>query len=166
MIPSMFRILAPTLLLAGPLCAQERAVLVVDPGDAQSLYVANHYAAARDLPASHVVYLDPDATDYATFAAENLVGFAGDLANRGIEAQVDFVVVPPGGNFFLDASGLISDACFPVNRISIGSAFVTAFSAVVVTVSYHRLRAVKEGMSESQISDVFDRPGIKRLRRD
>ncbi|MCP3915197.1 MAG: TIGR03790 family protein [bacterium] len=106
----------------------DNAVLVVDPNDAESLYVANYYAAARGIPASHVLYLDPDAANYATFVAENLVGFQGELVGRGIESQVDVVIVPPGGNFFTSIpAGTINDGCAAVTRVAIGSAFTTAF---------------------------------------
>ena len=37
----------------------ERALLIVDPGNAESMDVANHDRASRDIPASDVIYMDP-----------------------------------------------------------------------------------------------------------
>jgi uncharacterized protein (TIGR03790 family) len=107
--------LTPTARAGG---SSEDAVLLVDPAVAESLHVANHYAAARDLPASNVVYMSPGAASYAQLVAESLPGFVGDLEHRGIDGHVDYVVLPSGGSFYVSASGLVSDSCFPVNRFA------------------------------------------------
>ena len=117
-------------LLASPAAAgssAERAILIVDPGNAESLYVANYYQAARALPASNVVYMAPGAASYNDFVATNVEGLFGSLANHCIEDQIDFVIIPPGGSFYIPASGFINDPCFPVNRFSVGSAYTLAF---------------------------------------
>ena len=54
--------LAPTAVHAGG--GPESAVLVVDPDVPDSLYVANHYITARDVPASNVLYMSPTAGSY------------------------------------------------------------------------------------------------------
>lgn len=107
----------------------ERAVLIVDPANAESMYVANVYAARRDLPASNFIYMAPGAANYAQFASSNLPGFFGDLALREIEDHVDFVIIPPGGNFYVPAPGLVSDMCFPVGRFSSASCYTLAFQS-------------------------------------
>ena len=119
------RLLAICALGACPLSARpaagdgERALLLVDPTDEVALYAANHYQAARSIPASNVLYMAPAAGSYALFAAQNVEGFLGALANQGVAEQVDFVVIPPGGPFQVGAAGYVSDSCFPVGRFSI-----------------------------------------------
>ena len=85
----------------------ERAVLVVDPASAESMYVANVYASRRGLLAANFAYMAPGAANYAQFAATNLPALLGELANRGIDDHVDFALIPPGGNsqfWFRDAA--------------------------------------------------------------
>ncbi|MEM7307393.1 MAG: TIGR03790 family protein [Planctomycetota bacterium] len=119
-------LLAP---LASPSCpggSGESAVLVVDPANAESMYVANTYMERRDVPAANAVYLRPIAANYATFVAENLAGFQGALNNRRIRDHVDYVVLPPGDDFFVPASGFVSDTCAPVNRFASASVYTLA----------------------------------------
>ncbi len=113
-------------LLAGPAFpggGAERAVVVVDPANAQSLYVANVYLARRGIPAPNAIYMAPAAASYAAFVDLNLKGFEGALDNQRVRDHADFVVIPPGGTFYLPASGLVSDPCAPVNRIAIASGY-------------------------------------------
>lgn len=117
------------LALAWPIAAggsSEHAVLVVDPANAESMYVANYYKAVRDLPDANFVWMTPGATNYQQFVAVNVPGFLGTLAERGIEDHVDFVIIPPGGSFYVSAPGLISDGCFPVTRFAIGTGYAMA----------------------------------------
>jgi len=119
-------------LLAGPASAgggSERAVLIVDPSSAESMYVANVYAAQRGLPESNFIYMAPGAASYGQFAASNLPAFFGDLALREIDDHIDFVIIPPGGNFYVPAAGLVSDMCFPVQRFSSASCYTLAFQS-------------------------------------
>jgi len=113
------------LLLAAPALTQdaERALLVVDPDNAESRYVANYYAAARGVPASNVVYMDPSAASYLAWTQVQRHGFLGTLRNRGLEESIDFVVLPPGDEFFVPASGYVNDTCFPVHRFATPSCF-------------------------------------------
>jgi hypothetical protein len=107
----------------------ESAVLIVDPSNAESMYVANYYKAARGIPDANVLYMRPGAPSYTQFVAENLPGFFGSLANRGIEDHVDFVIIPPGGSFYISASGFITDSCAAVHRIAIASGYTLAHQA-------------------------------------
>lgn len=119
---------AAAVLLSLPSPAQdaERALLLVDPNSAESLYVANYYLEARGVPASNVLYMTPSASSYPTLTSVQLPAFLGGLANGGIEDQVDFVVLPPGPTFYVSAPGLINDMCFPVNRFALPSAYALA----------------------------------------
>lgn len=104
----------------------EHALLVIDPNSAVSLYVGNYYKKARNIPDANVLYLDPDASAYVPWTQTQLEGFLGQLAQRRIDGQIDYVIVTPGNSFFVAAPGLISDGCFPVSRFSISSVFTMA----------------------------------------
>jgi len=107
----------------------ESAVLIVDPSNPESLHVANHYRAARGLPATNVLYMAPGAASYASQAAVQVEGFLGTLANRRLDDHIDHVVLPSGGNFYVPAAGLVSDGCFPVNRFATPLAYTMARQA-------------------------------------
>lgn len=113
------------LLLAAPALPQdaERAFLVVDPDDAESRYVANHYIATRGIPDRNLLYMDPAASSYVEWTDVQAPGFRGTLRNAGVEETVDFVVIPPGERFFMPAGGLVDDLCFPVHRFAVPSCF-------------------------------------------
>ena len=104
----------------------ENAILVVDPTSHDAMYVANYYKAARGLPDANVLYMAPGAANLAAFAGANRDGLLGALANRRLDDHADLVILPPGP-FYVSAPGLISDGCSPVNRLSITSAYATAF---------------------------------------
>jgi hypothetical protein len=110
----------------------ENALLIVDPMNPESLYVANRYRELRDVPAVNVLYMDPGATSYAAFAASNMPGFLGALARKGIADHVDFVVLLRGGGFHVPAPGLVSDGCFPVTRFSATAGYTLAYRAADV----------------------------------
>ncbi len=101
----------------------DRALLLVDPSDAESLYVANEYIAARGIPVDQVLYMRPGATNFAEFAAVNAPGFHGVLENRGLRDRIDFVVVAPTSEFYVSAPGLVTAGCSPVNRFAIADAY-------------------------------------------
>ncbi|MFN0243175.1 MAG: TIGR03790 family protein [Planctomycetota bacterium] len=105
----------------------ENAVLVVDPTNAQSMLVANYYKEARDIPDANVVYMAPTPPTYAQFAATTLDAFVGALENARIADHVDYVILPPGGSFYMQSSGAITDQCFPVNRFSATAPYAMAF---------------------------------------
>jgi hypothetical protein len=104
----------------------EHAVLIVDPSSAESLYVANYYRAARDLPPGNLLYLSPTPGTYSEFAGSTLDGFLGSLANLRIEDHADYVILPSGGSFYVSAPGLVADMCSPVTRFSSIAPFVLA----------------------------------------
>ncbi|MBL8760939.1 MAG: hypothetical protein JNL50_06500 [Phycisphaerae bacterium] len=101
----------------------ENLLIIIDPSNSDSMYVGNHYAMKRGVPASNILYLDPEAANYAEFVNGNQPGFLGTLAGRAISDHIDFVLVTPGQNFFVNASGYCTDGCFPVNRFSMSSVF-------------------------------------------
>ena len=105
----------------------ENALLVVDPTSSDALWAANHYRAARDIPACNVLYMDPSATNYQSFVDTNLEGLFGTLADRGIADHIDYIVVMPGTDYRLSASGLVSDSCASVNNFGIAGAYTMAF---------------------------------------
>lgn len=107
----------------------ENAYLIVDPTNPESLYVANYYKEKRDIPDLNVLYLAPGAAGYAAFAQANVPALLGSLANKRIEDHVDFVVLPPGGSFFLPAGGFVNDACWPVSRFAAPAGYTLAFRA-------------------------------------
>jgi uncharacterized protein (TIGR03790 family) len=110
---------------AGP----ENSLLIIDPSNPVSLYVGNHYKSVRNLPDSSVLYLDPAAPNHAVFAAANIPAVQGALHNAGTANLVDFIIIAPGGTFFIPRSGEITDQCFPVERIAISSAYTMSFIA-------------------------------------
>lgn len=104
----------------------ENALLIVDPSNPESMYVANYYKAARDIPDANFVYMTPGATNYAQFVSVNREGFLGSLENLGVEDHVDYVVIPPGGSFFMGGPGTITDMCAPVSRFATPTGYTLA----------------------------------------
>jgi uncharacterized protein (TIGR03790 family) len=116
-------------LCASPLFASgdgEDALLIVDPASSEALYVANYYADARDLPAGNRLFLDPSATSYAVQATVNVEGFLGELSQRALDAQIDYVILPAGGGYRIAAPGLVNDNCSPVNNFTVPAAYTLA----------------------------------------
>lgn len=120
-------------LLAVPSIARgggaENAVVIADPTSPESLYVANYYVAARGIPPQNVLYLQPVPSTFSAFAAFQKEALIGVTANRRTLDHIDFVVIPPGANFYTSASQLVSDGCSPVTRFSASSAYVLSFLA-------------------------------------
>ncbi len=107
----------------------ENLLLIVDPADPDSLHVANYYVNARQIPANNVLYMYPGASDYPTFAENNLDAFFGYLTNAGTADHVDYVVLMPGAPFYVYAPDLVSDQCYPVSRFATPSCYTLAFQA-------------------------------------
>jgi hypothetical protein len=102
-------------------------LLIIDPTSPESLYVGNYYKSVRRIPDRNVIYMPPGAADYASFADHQLATFFGMLANRVVEDHIDYVVIPPGGSFYVSAPGLVDPlGCTPFRRISISSAYTLA----------------------------------------
>lgn len=104
----------------------ENAVLIVDPSNPVSLQVANRYRTLRDLPDRNVLYFAPNPGSYAAFQNTVKPAFLGSLDQLGIEDHADYVVLSAGAGFQVAASGLVSDACFAVNRFAVTTPFVIA----------------------------------------
>ncbi|MFT7670682.1 MAG: hypothetical protein ACI8X5_003393 [Planctomycetota bacterium] len=107
----------------------ENAVLIVDPASADSLWAANHYRQARDIPSENVLFMNPGAANFAEFVAVNQAALLGELEARGIADHIDYVIVMPGANFYVPASGLITDPCVSVQRFGIAGAYASTFVA-------------------------------------
>ena len=105
----------------------ENAILVVDPTNPESLYVANYYKAKRDIPDANVIYMAPNPGSYAQFVASTLNGFQGSLENLRLSDHIDYVILPSGSSFYMNAPGLIDDQCSPVTRFSAISPYVLGF---------------------------------------
>jgi len=116
---------APALAGGGP----QNVLLIVDPASPNALHVANHYRHARGIPDGNVIYMDPRADSYAEHTEFQLDALFGMLANLGIADHIDYVIIPPGGSFFVPAAGYVSDGCSPVKRFSISSVYTMAFIA-------------------------------------
>lgn len=108
----------------------ETVLIIANPTSADALAAANHYRAARGVPDSNVLYIDPAATDFASFAAVNLKALFGTLEARGIADHIDTILVMPGSDFAVDADGLVEDLCpSPMTQFSVGSCYTMAFIA-------------------------------------
>src|SRR6516165_579357 len=49
----------------------ENILILVNPANAESMYLGHYYQNARNIPASNVLYIDPTAVDYPTMAGTN-----------------------------------------------------------------------------------------------
>lgn len=101
----------------------ENALLIIDPTDADSLYLGHRYAAARAIPAGNVLYMPPAAVDYAAWAAFQRHAVTGTLAARGL-AHVDHIVLAPSRRYYMPmATDLVRTGCGVVSRMSLSSAY-------------------------------------------
>ena len=108
------------------------ALIIVNPNDAESLYVSNYYANARGVPSTGLTYFDPDPTGYADFIATRVPAVLGTIANHRNQESIDYLVLPAGTHYRMSASGFVSDGCFPVNLFSTTGAYTTTRFASVV----------------------------------
>lgn len=107
----------------------ENLLILIDPTSDDSLYLGNYYRHARAVPDCNVLYMAPGASDYAAFVSYNLPALFGFLADAGTEDHIDYILVMPGAPFYVRATNLVSDGCYPVGRFSISSAYTMAFIA-------------------------------------
>jgi uncharacterized protein (TIGR03790 family) len=106
----------------------EHALLIINPAEAESLWLGNYYKHARNIPESNILYMTPGAADLNSFIATNIAAVQGVLATRDLDSQIDFVIVAPTSTYYVQLpSGLITDQCFPVSRLSISSAYALRF---------------------------------------
>jgi hypothetical protein len=113
-------------LAAAPLVAggsPENVLLIVDPTNPESIYVANYYMALRDIPRGNVIYMSPTPAAWAQFTAAQAPAFLGMLQDLQLADHIDYVVLPSGGPFYSAASGTITDACSPVTRFAAPTAY-------------------------------------------
>ncbi len=87
----------------------EATVVVIDPLDADSLYLGNYYVHARRIPAKNVIYLELAAEDYADFFENQLETLFGELRHRKIEDRIDFIVMAGASCYRVPAAGLITE---------------------------------------------------------
>ena len=116
---------APALAGGGP----ENLIMVVDPSNPTALHAANYYRDARNVPTFNTLPIEPGADNYTNFAAVNIPALLGTIDQRNIDDHTDFVLVMPGGQYRIDAPGLVSDSCSPISRFSIGGCYTSAFIA-------------------------------------
>ncbi len=69
------------------------------------------------------------ANDYPQIVANQLDVFMGMLAQRGIDDHVDYVIIAPGSDYRISATGLVADSCVSVRNFSVSSAYTLAHLA-------------------------------------
>jgi uncharacterized protein (TIGR03790 family) len=104
----------------------ENALLIVDPGNPESLYIANHYKTARNIPDRNVIYMNPQPANYNGFVDFQLDAFLGSLTTLGIDDHIDYVIIPPGSDYRVSAQGFITDGCVAVQNFSVSSLYTMA----------------------------------------
>jgi hypothetical protein len=106
----------------------ENVLIIANPASQESMYLANYYRARRNIPESNVLYIEPAQTTYAAFVAANgsLDGVLGTLRQRQLEDHIDYIVLAGTDRFYIDAPGLVSDACWPVARFSLSGIYTMA----------------------------------------
>ncbi|MBX7075374.1 MAG: TIGR03790 family protein [Pirellulales bacterium] len=115
------------------LCGAARAgggphnvLLIVNPRSWASLTIANHYAQLRQIPATHILYLDwphsvVDAANVELFRQELLTPVLKTIESRGLAAQIDYVAYSADFPFRIDASQDIQGEKLGVGFQPIGS---------------------------------------------
>jgi hypothetical protein len=111
----------------------EHILLIINPADADSMYLGNYYKNARNIPDRNVLYIDPGAANYGAFAGPNgnIDAVFGHLRQSRIDETIHYIVIAPTATFFVPSSGYVPDQCLPnvpwVRRFSISSAYTLAF---------------------------------------
>jgi hypothetical protein len=106
----------------------DHAVLLVDPTDAESLYLANVYRDARQVPGLNILTMTPSTDgDYEDLAGRNVQAYIDTVLARGIDDHVDYVLLMPTAQYRIQARDLISDSCYPVGNFALASAYTTAY---------------------------------------
>jgi hypothetical protein len=141
----------------------ENVLVIANPASAESMYLANYYKAARNIPESNVLYIRPGATSYAAFAGPggNIAAVMGQLTNARLGDHIDYIVIADPASFYIDAPGYVSDSCFPVNRFSLTGAYTLAFQkdtilaggvASALTNQYYSLNTASPLAFDSNVS--------------
>jgi hypothetical protein len=107
----------------------ENILLLVNPASSNSMYLANYYKNARNIPDSNVLYINPFATNYSAFSGANgnIDAVFGKLRTSRIDTHIDYILVTDPASFYVSAPGLVSDSCSPVTRFSISSAYTLSY---------------------------------------
>ena len=68
----------------------ENVLIIINPANAESMYLGHYYQNARNIPASNVLYIDPAAVNYPAMAASNgnIDAVFGKLANGRLPGRV------------------------------------------------------------------------------
>ena len=108
------------------------ALLIVDPNNAESLHSSNYYANARGVPSTGLTYFGANPNDYADFIASRVPAVLGTIANHRNENSIDYLILPAGTHFRMNAPGYVSDGCFAVSLFSTTGAYTTTrFTSLV-----------------------------------
>lgn len=132
---SMRRVSAAALfLVAGSAIGQaHEALVLVNPNSAESLHVANYYAAARSVPNSGLAYFDPSASNFANFTATRVPALLGSIANHRNQDSIDYVILTSDNPYRIGAPGYVSDGCVAVSQFSLTGCYTLArFDDVVL----------------------------------
>lgn len=107
----------------------ENMLLIINPANAQSMYLGNYYKNARNVPDSNVLYINPFASNYTEFAAlnGNQDAVLGKIRSSRLDRQIDYILICDGSQFRISAPGLVNDGCSPVANISTSSAYTFNF---------------------------------------
>ena len=128
-LPSLALVLltAPSLGGGGP----ENLLIIADPTDEFSIYAANYYRNARNVPPQNVLFIEPGATDYTAFVDINLSALSGSIATRALDDHIDYILVMPSIDVYrVSAPGLVSDPCpGAISNFSISACYTSAFIA-------------------------------------
>jgi len=119
--------LAATLAHAGG--SPENALLIINPGSAESMYLGNYYKNARNIPDRNILYIEPGPDTYSEAAGLNgsIDAVFGALRNRQITDHIDYIILASTPTSFLFAANLVNDGCWPVARFSPSSVYTNAF---------------------------------------
>lgn len=120
------------------------------------MYIGNYYKNARNIPDSNVLYMRSAAPNYSAFTQTNLPAFLASLDQRGITDHADYAVLAPLDTFYVSAPGLVTDACSPVNRFSMGSVFTMGFIAQEVLTTHPSSQAINQYYSGNDSAVAFD----------
>ena len=95
----------------------QNVALVVNPGDPDSLGIANYYIELRQIPASNVIYvawqLDASLATGKQFRDQLLTPVVDQIKQRGLTEQIDFVAFSSGFPYLVDCAPLFSGQPFP-----------------------------------------------------
>ncbi|MBC7771842.1 MAG: TIGR03790 family protein, partial [Pyrinomonadaceae bacterium] len=134
----------------------ENAVLIIDPTNPVSMHVGNYYKNARNIPDANVLYVRSAAANYGAFVNTNQAAFIDSLSQRGLANHADYVVLAPVDTFAVSAGGLVSDACFPVNRFSLSSVYTMAQISNLIAPGGNSSQLTNQYFAASDSAVAFD----------